>query len=611
MPEAPLVAEAKIRVAGSNLSQEISAQIIRIEVETSLDVPNMATIMLNDDANLTLIGGTTFKLGDALEISFVDFAGTFNRSSTSSTVFVGEITAIEPHFGDRHVTLLVRGYDKRHRLNRQNIPRTFTQVKDSDIISQLASASGLSATVDATPVQHEYIVQPHVTDLEYINMLAARNSLIVWMDEQALKVTAPPTISEVTLEWAVNLMEFHPRLSAAGQVNEVTVRGWDSKEQQEIVGTATTSSSHPNIGFGKSGGQAAQSAFSAAKSIEVYRPVANQDEATRLAKAILDDINGQFIEADGICAGNATILAGKMVEIKEVGSRFNGKYMITAATHVMDGENGYIVYFRTEGLQRKLLSDLLASPNGQTNRLPGMVPAKVTNIKDPEDAGRVRVKYAWKTTEGVDVESWWAPVVSAGAGNERGFFVLPEVNDEVLIAFEHGDINRPYVLGGIWSSRNKPPLPTSQAVGSDNTVAQRMFKTTMGHTMVFMDKGDAKSITIHDSDNKHTIVMDGTNNKIQTDSQGDIQTKVQGKHEVESTGDYQAKSSGNLKLEASANIEAKASANMNLKSSGGTTMESTATVTIKGSSITITGNANISIESSGMLTLKGSMVKIN
>jgi uncharacterized protein involved in type VI secretion and phage assembly len=106
--------------------------------------------------------------------------------------------------------------------------------------------------------------------------------------------------------------------------------------------------------------------------------------------------------------------------------------------------------------------DLFILPATQaTDRIYGVVIGVVTNNEDPDKLGRVKVQYPWLSDK---VESNWARVVTPMAGNERGFFALPEVDDEVLIAFAHGDVRFPYVLGSLWNGKDKPPAEDKESV---------------------------------------------------------------------------------------------------------------------------------------------------
>ena len=116
----------------------------------------------------------------------------------------------------------------------------------------------------------------------------------------------------------------------------------------------------------------------------------------------------------------------------------------------------------------------------------GVVVGIVTNNKDPQGLGRVKVKFPWLSA---DEESNWARLSSPMAGKDRGLFILPEVNDEVLVMFEHGDVNHPFVIGSLWNGTDKPPLSADQAVDGSGNVVRRILKTTAGHTIT-LDESD-------------------------------------------------------------------------------------------------------------------------
>lgn len=187
----------------------------------------------------------------------------------------------------------------------------------------------------------------------------------------------------------------------------------------------------------------------------------------------------------------------------------------------------------------------------------GVVIGIVTNNKDPDDLGRVKVKFPWLSDTD---ESNWARVVSLMAGKERGIYFLPEVDDEVLVAFEFGDINMPYVIGSLWNGKDKPPQTTSD--GKNN---MRIIKSRSGHLIKLDDTDGAEKIEIIDKSEKNKIVIDAKNEKISIISSKDISISApNGKVTIEAN-DIEAKSNASTKIEASAGMDLKASGNMNVK----------------------------------------------
>lgn len=217
------------------------------------------------------------------------------------------------------------------------------------------------------------------------------------------------------------------------------------------------------------------------------------------------------------------------------------------------------------------LFDLLDDKDGRNSgRTDGVVIGIVTNNKDPEGMGRVKVKFPWREQED---ESTWARVATMMAGKERGSFFLPEVDDEVLVIFGNGDISDPYVIGCLWNGQDKPPDTNSD--GKNNI---RKIKSRSGHEIIFNDNSEQKteSVEIHTKAG-HTVLLD--------DSAGKEKVEIKDK-----TG------SNSIVIDSAQNS---------------ITIESAAKLKIKSQTIEIEAGATMTIKSSATLTLQGAIVKIN
>jgi len=554
------VAQIGIKVGGSPLAVDKISLLFEAEVETTLDLPSMFTLRFYDNEDLVLTDGSVFTVGEAVEIELGD-----TISGQMQPVMKGEITAIEPEFTeDRQILFTVRGYDRAHRLNRGAKTRTFVNAKDSDIVQKIGAEAGLSVTAEATTQVFEHIFQDDQTDFAFLHERAHRIGYELFVDDRKLYFRKPKgSRGELTLVWGESLRSFRPRLTLAKQVNEVTVKGWDPATKKAIVGTAASSSTQPAIGDGKWGGQAAQSAFSAAKHLVVRRPVATQNDAKAVAQAILDEINASFVEAEGLAFGVPGLVAGKKVKMEKVGTRFGGQYVVTSARHVYSAVTGYDTYFAVEGIRPQQMADLLGERT-ETSLWGGVVTALVTNNNDPKKMARVKLKFPWLDDT---AESSWARVAGVGAGATRGLHWLPEVNDEVLVAFEMGDFNRPYVIGGLWNGVDKQPQEGAVKAGK---VEIRTIQTRVGHKIRLVDDPAGPLIEIVDSKGNTTIKMEEQTRKITITSKGDIDLKA----------------TGNLNLEG-LNVSVKAKTKLDLQ---GTTAD---------------------VKASGILNVKGAMVNIN
>lgn len=184
----------------------------------------------------------------------------------------------------------------------------------------------------------------------------------------------------------------------------------------------------------------------------------------------------------------------------------------------------------------------------------GVAVATVTDNNDPEKMGRVKVKFTWFKNSS---QSYWAPIAVPMAGNSRGVYFLPEVNDQVLVAFERGDLTYPYVVGAVWNGQDAPP---STNTGGKNDV--RMIKSRKGHVLTFDDgtKGvvsiqlnDGKTIVINDDG---ITIDDKSNNTITITTQsGEISISASGalnlsgaSISLQSQGDLELKATGNLTI---------------------------------------------------------------
>jgi uncharacterized protein involved in type VI secretion and phage assembly len=126
---------------------------------------------------------------------------------------------------------------------------------------------------------------------------------------------------------------------------------------------------------------------------------------------------------------------------------------------------------------------------------PGVVTGIVKDLNDPDGQGRIELQFPWLSES---VRSSWAPVASALAGKERGAFLMPEIDDEVLVAFEHGDFNHPFIVGFPWNGVDTPPETTNQ---------NRVIKTPGGHQLRFEDTDGAKKVILKSS-NGHQVEID-------------------------------------------------------------------------------------------------------
>jgi uncharacterized protein involved in type VI secretion and phage assembly len=602
MPLSAQVATWTIKIGGSDVSADFMNDVVEVEVDQSLLLPAMFTIRLNDADLQWIDDAGLLDVGKEVEIEV-----------ESEKLFSGEITAIEPRFAPAGgTTLVIRGYDKSHRLHRGRLSRTFLNQKDSDIVSTLAGEAGLSPNVDKTTGTREYVLQYNQTNWEFLMELAERNGYWVCVQDVNLcfnkepaQAGDPPELKWAGEAGATNLREFNARVSAAHQVAKTECRAWDTRGKEPIT-SEEDAATWCEIGISESGGDKAQDAFGAAGWAVVDRPAFSTDEAGVFAKAAQAEIDQRFVTAECVCGGNACVRAGGKVKIVGVGHRFEGTYRVTRALHRRDLDSGYKTEFSVSG-RDVTLADLIAPAGQNGSKAQGAWLGLVTNLKDDEELGRVKVKFPWL---GDEIESWWVPVVSIGAGPERGLQWMPEVDDTVVVMFEHGDIHRPLLVGGVWNNKDKPVYPNSECAG-DGKVNKRVLKSRSGHIIELDDTDGEEKIIIRDMTEKQELVIDSKKNTFAITADGDVtidskngKVTVNSKSDltIEAKGNLTIKSTGNLKLDSGGNLDVKAAANATVKGVQ-TTVEGSGKAEVKG--------ATVSVNGSGMAEIKGGLVKIN
>jgi uncharacterized protein involved in type VI secretion and phage assembly len=184
------------------------------------------------------------------------------------------------------------------------------------------------------------------------------------------------------------------------------------------------------------------------------------------------------------------------------------------------------------------------------SRINGVVVGEVKSLDDPQNEGRVQVDFSWMPGKN---RSFWAPVATLMAGDKRGSWFMPEIGDEVLVAFDQGDVQHPYIIGFLWNGQDKPPR---------TDLAQRTIQTVSGHFLEFDDTDGGESISMKWKGGDPSITMESSKLSLKFDSSNFI--------EISSDG-----------------------------------------ITIRGAALSINGQSSVSMESTGEVSIQGSMIKLN
>ncbi|MEH2126313.1 VgrG-related protein [Nostoc sp.] len=569
------LSEPKIQIDGKQASPELMKDLLQITIEESLHLPAMFTLVIHNSyipasdrpENKAWRHEPLFKIGKKVKLGFTSSTTLDNNFQEEVGEFLieGEITAMEVHFNEKsEADIIVRGYDISHRLHRGRYNRSFLNKTDSDIVKQIIKEVGIKlGNIEATGEVHKYVFQENQTNMEFLRERAARIGFELFITEEKLNFCKPKSQEALSLKWLVDINKFSTRVTSAEQISSVEVRAWDYTQKQLISGTAKKEKQITETG--NQLGSSTSNAFSNLKSpkmIVVDKPVASKKQAETMAQALCDELGGEFVYADAKAEGNPEIRPGRVINLQGMGDRYSGKYYVTETRHFFN-QRIYETDFSVRGLRSGNLFTTL-SPEKRLQPSETLLVGIVTDNKDPEKMGRVKVKFPTLTE---DHTSDWARVVAVGAGQNRGFDCLPEVNDEVLVGFEHGDIHRPYVIGGVWNGKDAPPEKVGDSVTGG--VRLRTIKTRVGHVLQFVeeDKGTSKTGIRVETKDGHKIYLN--------DSQSCIEIETKGGHRIKM--DDMAKS-----------VSVKSTGNMSLDAAG-----------------------NIDISANGVITVKGAMIRLN
>jgi phage baseplate assembly protein gpV len=338
-----------------------------------------------------------------------------------------------------------------------------------------------------------------MTDWDFLSARAREIGFVVSVTRGELNFHAPNSASDERtrgaegaaqeLELGRDLESFRPRVSSMSQVSEVEVRGWDPARKEAVVASARPTGWGAAI---RERRDVIAGVFGEHRHVTVDRALAQHAEVDEVAWALAEDIGSSWAEADGVAQGDPRLRAGRAVDIGLVGHPFEGRYMLTTTRHVFD-ERGYRTIFTVSGAQERSLLGLasLGATNGDGTgagrQLAGVVSAIVSGVEDPERLGRVKLRFPWLSDS---YESDWARVATFAAGHSYGAAFLPAVGDEVLVAFEHGEIRRPYVLAALYNGVDKPDL--GGRLTASGAVVRRGLRSSAGHRLTFVETGGTR-----------------------------------------------------------------------------------------------------------------------
>ncbi|QNP75718.1 VgrG-related protein [Streptomyces roseirectus] len=479
--------------APGELPPSWAAQVVSCVVDENVGLPDAAVVTFRDPDH-EFLAATGITIGTPLKVSVVTASG-----QSRERLFSGEVTALEIDRDRTGSFTVVRAYSKAHRLQRGRKVVAYRNMTASAIVRKVAAGAGLAVgKVEAAPITYKQLSQANVSDWDFLQFLAGESGAQVRVDDKGLLqfvkpkkasgAPAPSTSavrSPLVLEYGRNLIALNASLSAADGASQVEVRGWDVANKKPLKSPKPSVVSDTVVP-----GLAPQAAarFGKSKLTVTDTPYRTLAETNAVADAVADHVSAGFAELEILAEGNPLLRAGKPVALGNVGKAFSGKYTATAVQHVLEPQGGYRTRVWVSASPDRSVTGLVTGANAPSRgpRMPGLAIGVVTDVRDPAggERGAVRLKFPW--LDDTYVTDWVRTVQWGGKGG--GGVVSPEVNDEVLVGFEQGLLDSPYVIGGLYNGVDQPSQHDVPLIDkTTGKVNRRSVVSRSGHRVELLD----------------------------------------------------------------------------------------------------------------------------
>ncbi len=525
--------------------------------------------------------GSVFEEGKAITI-----AGSYGDGG-ALTFFEGVIVGKRMRITmSRGPVLEVIARDKAVAMMRVKKTTLFQQQKDSDVINAILSDHGLTTDVTATQDVARDQIQHDMTDWDFLRSVAERNGQIVYVAAGKVHVGTPDTSGDPVLTCTLgdDILEFDARIDAQFLASTAKGRAWDSKTQETVegVGGALPSSTWGNVTPSNLAKTVVERELAFATSRELAAAELKTMSDARLTRSVLSGIQGR-------CRfqGSNKAQANSVLELKNLGKRYEGKAYISAVTH--KAEKGQWETTATLGLPETFVADGPSVGGGVTQGLAspihGLHIGKVQQLaEDPDGLLRIKVLLPLITAEGAPV---WARYAQPYASNNAGIQFMPEIDDEVLVAFLNADPHAPVVIGSLHSATAaQPNAPTD-----DNFIKSIVTREDM---KILFDE-EKKIITVS-TPGGHSVVMD--------DDAAEVKIS-------DSNGNTITMGSSGIKIDSAGSIEVTAASTVDIGAGSDATISGVNVTCDASASFKGSGGASAALEGGGEAKVTGGVVMIN
>jgi len=455
--------------------------------------------------------------------------------------------------------------------------RYFSEMNDSEVISEILDENGLESELQETDTTHENVVQFDSTDWDFILSRCEANGLLVTEEEGKFKTFKPDFSQKPVLEltYGSTIMDFDAEIDPRSQFSSVKSYAWDpvNQEKLEIEAAPPSLEEQGNITSSDLADIFGLENFTLQHGGQISDQELQAWSDGYLQKSSMAKIRGK-VKFQGF----SQIKPGDIINLNGLGDRFNGKAFVSGVRHqISEGTWTTNAQFgiSPERVAEKFPIQTL-NASGLLPSIKGLHIGVVTQIHDdPLGEHRILVKLPIidPNEEGI-----WARVMAPDAGDTRGFFFRPDIDDEVIVGFINNDPRHAVVLGMLHSSAKPAPLEATE----DNF---EKIILTGGELKIYFE--DDKKIILLETPGGNKISLSEEDEGITLEDQNSNKLILNGDGiTIDSSADIILKAAGDIKSEGT-NIENKASASFKSEGASGAELKSDATLTVQGSLVQI------------------------
>jgi Rhs element Vgr protein len=571
-PSTPDVCSISLLIDGNEVSGEFN--VLSASVSNELNrIPSASVQLIDGEASKQTFAASDtghFVPGKEIEIKL-------GYRGTTETVFTGIILKHRIRIRRNGSLLSLECRDKAVRMTSGLKSRHYTDTTDGDILDELIGQYQLDRDVASTKPSLKEVVQYHATDWDFLVCRAEANGHVVAVRNGKVVVGPPSTTAEpvVTAQFGATVLELDAEIDARWQVPGVTATAWNATDQALIEADAAEP---PVTASGNLTASTLSDVIGGDPHLLRHAGKLSEPELQAWADGCL--MKGRLAKVRGRVRfqGFAGVGAGDVVEVTGIGQRFAGKQFVAGVRQSFsDGNWETDVAFGLSPDAFAACHPVTAQPAGgllpAINGLQTGIVTALENDPDGEDRIRVRLPLVSASEDGV-----WARLATLDAGDQRGTFFRPEIDDEVVVGFLDSDPRFPVVLGQCHSSAK----PAPETATDDNHIKGYVSRSKL--KLTFDD--DKKVVTLETpAGNRLTLSEDGKKVSL-ADQNGSSITLDDSGITLKSGKDIVLKASGDLKVDGT-NVTFSAQSSFKAEGQSGADLKSSGTLTIKGSLVQI------------------------